>query len=102
MAVCPSTPPAVFSACVKECAARCTSPILGAKPAKAQPWAHCHAASGCVNGWECTRRSEATAPQCTPLEALTEAFMKTKPTPAMVHEFMEKGTTRFPAAGLAA
>jgi hypothetical protein len=103
MSVCPNTPIAAYSACVKECGKRCTSStLLAAKPAKSLPWAHCTAVHGCVTGWECTQRNEATAAQCTPVEALTEAFMKTKPNPTMIQEFMTKGTTRFPASGLAA
>jgi len=106
MHVCPTTPIAAYSACISECSSRCTptasSLLLGAAAdTKAKPWGHCTAAHTCPNGWECTRRADATASQCTPVDALAEAFMKTKPTPTMISEFMTKGTTRFPAVGLA-
>jgi len=106
MHVCPTTPVAAYSACISECSSRCTptasSLLLGAAAdTKAKPWGHCTAAHTCPNGWECTRRDDATASQCTPVDALAEAFMKTKPTPTMISEFMTKGTTRFPAVGLA-
>jgi len=103
MAVCPASPISAYQTCVKECSSRCTSSLLGAaNAANAKPWDHCTTTHGCSTGWECTRREAATASQCTPIEALTEAFMKTKPTPAMLTEFMTKGTTHFPAAGLPA
>mmetsp|Transcript_25065 Transcript_25065/g.50389 ORF Transcript_25065/g.50389 Transcript_25065/m.50389 type:complete len:198 (-) Transcript_25065:237-830(-) len=102
MQVCPTSPIAAYSACVNECSSRCSSSaLLGAKLAKAKPWAHCTIADGCVNGWECVRRDDETASQCKPVAALTEAFLRTKPSSADIHEFMTKGTTHFPAAGLA-
>merc|ERR1719506_1880065 len=103
MAACPTTPISAFKSCTHICSTRCApNTLLGAKRTKSEPWAHCNVDQGCVNGWECTRRNEAAASQCTPVHPLTEAFMKTKPTPAMIDEFMNKGATRFPAAGLAA
>jgi cellulose 1,4-beta-cellobiosidase len=112
--LCPSDPPIAYSACVKECVTRC-APIVLAPPLTAMapntnthtapktcvPWGQCAAEACCPNGWECTRHPEAMASQCTPVEALTEAFIKTKPTPMMIEEFMNSGVTRFPAYGLA-
>jgi cellulose 1,4-beta-cellobiosidase len=109
--LCPSNPAVAYSACVKECVTRCapvvstttltsTAPGAHTAPKSCLPWGHCAAEGCCPNGWECTRHAESAASQCTPVEALMEAFMKTKPTPSMIDEFIADGTTRFPAAGL--
>jgi len=103
--LCPSTPAAAYSACVKECVSRCASPVTMLAAAKdsdtPKPWGHCTKDAVCPTGWECkSHPNDETRTQCTPVEALMEAFIKTQPTPTQISEFISKGTTRFPPAGL--